>query len=269
MLIKQIPIRNELRNYMYLLACEQSKQAIAIDPLDHAQCLKVAEDLGWRITVVANTHHHYDHIDGNPPVIAATGAELVAHKDAMQAIPNVDRGLSAGDTLQCGELKLTIMDTPGHTMSHICLYFAGSGHGDEQQQPALFCGDTLFNAGVGRCDFGGEPKVLYKTFAEQIFTLAGDVRIFPGHDYIENNLLFTLDREPGNKAASALQAEFKAGLDAETYVSTIAVERDINVFFRTDQAEVRAGIAESNGGDASELDDEATFIGLRRLRDNW
>jgi hydroxyacylglutathione hydrolase len=259
MLIKQIPIRNDLRNYMYLLACEQTLEAIAIDPLDHALCLQVAQDLGWTIKTVANTHHHHDHIGGNGPVIDSTGAELVAHAEAMDSIPNVDRGLQAGDTLQCGELNLKVMDTPGHTMSHICLYFSGT----EAEQPALFCGDTLFNAGVGRCDFGGEPKVLYKTFAEQIFTLSDDVRIFPGHDYIQNNLEFTLDREPDNQSALDLRTEFSQGLDAESFVSTIGIEREINVFFRLDQAQVRAGIG------VSAVDDQATFIGLRALRDNW
>ena len=137
MLIKQIPIRNNLRNYMYLLACERTLEAIAIDPLDHALCLQVAKELGWHIKIVANTHHHHDHIGGNEPVITATGAELVAHAEAMQAIPNVDRGLHAGDTLQCGELSLKVMDTPGHTMSHICLYFACS-------LPYFVCIDMYF-----------------------------------------------------------------------------------------------------------------------------
>lgn len=265
MQIKQIPIRNDLRNYMYLLACEQSSEAIAIDPLDHELCLEVAEELGLTIKIVANTHHHHDHIGGNAAVIAATGAQLVAHADAMQAIPNVDRGLRAGDTLKCGELNLSILDTPGHTMSHICLYFAGT----DLDPPALFCGDTLFNAGVGRCDFGGDPTVMFATFTEHFFPMADAVRVFPGHDYIENNLRFTLDREPGNEVATALLTDFAHDLDAESFVTTIGMERGINVFFRLGQAEVRAGVASSLKTNASDLDDQSTFIGLRSLRDNW
>ena len=265
MLIRQIPIRNALSNYMYLLACEETLEAIAIDPLDHALCLQVAKELGWTIKVVANTHHHHDHIGGNEPVIAATGAELVAHRDAMQSIVNVDRGLQAGDTLKCGELNLQVMDTPGHTMSHICLYFSGT----EAEKPALFCGDTLFNAGIGRCDLGGAPEIMHQTFVDQFYTLADDVRVFPGHDYIENNLKFTLDREPDNESAQSLRAQFEAGLSAESYVSTIGVEREINVFFRLDQSQVRAGIAASLNCDIGKLDDRSTFVGLRGLRDNW
>jgi hydroxyacylglutathione hydrolase len=150
-------------------------------------------------------------------------------------------------------------------MSHICLYFLGN----VDEQPALFCGDTLFNAGVGRCDFGGEPKILHKTFEEQIFPLADNVRIFPGHNYIENNLEFTLDREPDNKSAISLREKFKNGLDAESFVSDIGLEREINVFFRADQKEVREGIASSLNIDLSSLDNQQTFIGLRKLRDSW
>ena len=250
---------------MYLLACEKTHEAIAIDPLDHALCLQAAKDKGWTIKTVANTHHHHDHIGGNGPVISATSAKLVAHVEAMDAIPNVDRGLNAGDELTFGELSLKIMDTPGHTMSHICLYYEGS----DTEMPALFCGDTLFNAGVGRCDFGGEPSILHKTFEEQIFLLSDSVRIYPGHDYIENNLEFTLDREPDNQSAKKLRDKFKSGLDAESFISDIGLEREINVFFRLDEHQVRVGIADSLKIDVNSLDRQKTFICLRGLRDNW
>ena len=79
-------------------------------------------------------------------------------------------------------------------MCHICL----RSHGD---QPALFSGDTLFNAGAGNCHNGGDPTTLYATFADQLARLPDDTRVYPGHDYIENNLRFTLEREPDNAAA--------------------------------------------------------------------
>jgi len=110
---------------------------------------------------------------------------------------------------------------------------------------------------------------MYETFVEQFYPLAGEVRIFPGHNYIENNLQFTLDREPDNQSAQSLCAQFKAGISAESYVSTIGVEREINVFFRLNQAQVRLGIAASLGTDVEKLDYQSTFVGLRRMRDKW
>ena len=183
---------------------ENNRSACIVDPSESGPIIDFIDKNKINLKYILNTHHHHDHIGGNGPVIAATGAELVAHQDAMDAIPNVNRGLNAGDELQCGDFILKVLDTPGHTMSHICLYYPGNA----DEQPALFCGDTLFNAGVGRCDFGGEPKILHKTFEDHIFPLADNVRIFPGHDYIENNLEFTLDREPDNKTALSLRDEF-------------------------------------------------------------
>ena len=252
--VLQIPVRNPLRNYMYLLVCQQSNRAIAIDPLDHALCLQKAQEHNVQIDYVVNTHHHHDHIGGNAPVLAATGAKLAAHKQAAKYIPDVDIGLSAGDELEVGEVQFSILDTPGHTMSHVCLYYAG-------EQLALFCGDTLFNAGVGRCDSGGDPNILFETFSEQIFTLDDDVQIFPGHDYIENNLSFTLEYEPSNSIAKELLAEFQSGLDAESYVTTIGLEREINTFFRLHSNELRTRLGTR--------DDKETFIALRKKRDRW
>ena len=103
------------------------------------------------------------------------------------------RGLSAGDVVKVGKtVELEALDTPGHTMSHVCLL----SHTD---QPALFCGDTLFNAGAGNCHNGGHPEELYKTFDQQLAKLPQSTLIYPGHDYIENNLRFTLNREPDNE----------------------------------------------------------------------
>ena len=77
----------------------------------------------------------------------------------------MSRGLGAGDVIKVGKtVELEALDTPGHTMSHVCLL----SHTD---QPALFCGDTLFNAGAGNCHNGGHPAELYKTFSEQLAKL--------------------------------------------------------------------------------------------------
>ena len=78
----------------------------------------------------------------------------------------MDRGLSAGDVIKVGKrVELRALDTPGHTMSHICLL-------SKTDTPALICGDTLFNAGAGNCHNGGHPNELYQTFANQLAKLA-------------------------------------------------------------------------------------------------
>src|SRR5256885_9007223 len=72
-------------------------------------------------------------------------------------------------------VELECLDTPGHTMSHVCVL----AHGDKA---ALFCGDTLFNAGAGNCHNGGHPNELYNTFAAQLSKLPDETLIYPRPD---------------------------------------------------------------------------------------
>src|SRR5262245_22504574 len=127
--------------------------------------LETARRHGWRITQILNTHHHDDHTAGNAAIRAATGAKVLAHAKAASIIGDVDVGLADGDAIRVGRgIELECMDTPGHTMSHMCLL----AHADS---PALFSGDTLFNAGAGNCHQGGDPVVLYETFATRLARL--------------------------------------------------------------------------------------------------
>ena len=218
MIIEQIWTGNDWRNFNYLIACPESGEALAVDPLDHQKCLSLARQRGWEITQVLNTHEHGDHTGGNQTVIEATGAKLLAHANARDSISGIDVALQAGDVIKVGRhAELEALDTPGHTMSHICLL-------SRTDTPALFCGDTLFNAGAGNCHNGGHPDELYLTFTSQLSRLPNDTLIYPGHDYIVNNLQFTLAREPGNQRASKLLQEIEGQDPGAALVTSIALE---------------------------------------------
>jgi hydroxyacylglutathione hydrolase len=262
-IVEQIWTANAYRNFNYLIVCPETGEALAIDPLDHQRCLAAARDKGWSITQVLNTHEHGDHTGGNQAVIAATSATLLAHANTGGRIPGVDRGLSAGDVVKVGRtVELEVMDTPGHTMCHICL----RSHSD---QPALFCGDTLFNAGAGNCHNGGHPDQLYRTFADQLARLPDNTRIYPGHDYIANNLGFTLDREPGNVTAKALLDDVMDQDPAHPLVTTLAVEKEINTFFRLHSPGVIARLREACPDLPEDPDPHTVFVRLRELRNSW
>ena len=266
MLVEQIAVNNSLRNYMYLVACPRTQEAVAIDPLDHERCLDRAQQLGWTIRGVINTHEHFDHIGGNEPVIAATGATLYAHHNATDKIANVDVGLKAGDAVQVGtSVSLQALDTPGHTFCHTCLYYQG----EDEQEPALFCGDTLFNAGVGNCHNGGNPQTMYQTFVEQLFVLPDNTKIYPGHDYIVNNLQFTLDREPDNVAASSLLSAMLQWSGETHFISNIAMERLVNTFFRLDSETVIRLLRDRFPEMEPNPSQESVFLKLRELRNSW
>jgi len=276
MLVEQIAVNNSLRNYMYLVACPETREAVAIDPLDHQRALERAKELGWVIRGVINTHEHNDHTGGNEPVIAATGATLYAHHNATDKIANVDVGLKAGDTVQVGtSVELIALDTPGHTFCHTCLYYLGSDQkgsqrlGNQDLPPALFCGDTLFNAGVGNCHNGGNPQTMYQTFAEQLFLLPEETQIYPGHDYIVNNLQFTLSREPGNAAAKSLLIAMDQWNGDTHFISNIAMERLVNSFFRLDSEEIIQHLQAKFPEVGDSPNEETVFLKLRELRNSW
>jgi hydroxyacylglutathione hydrolase len=263
MIVEQVWTGNAYRNFNYLLVCGETGEAMAIDPLDHEKCLGAAKSNGWQITHVLNTHEHFDHTGGNDAVIAATGAKLLAHANAKGAIAGMDRGLGAGDVITIGNtVELEALDTPGHTMSHVCLL----SHTDT---PALFCGDTLFNAGAGNCHHGGHPAELYDTFVTQLAKLPDDTLIYPGHDYIANNLGFTLDREPDNARAQSLLAEVEDQDPNAPLVSSLALEKEINTFFRLHNPSVIAKLREAFPDLPDEPDPKTVFLKLRELRNSW
>jgi hydroxyacylglutathione hydrolase len=263
MIVEQIWTGNAYRNFNYLIACPETGEALAIDPLDFRKCLAVAKDRGWSITQILNTHEHGDHIGGNKGVVKATGAKIIAHKNAGGRIPDMDVGVDAGDVIKVGRsVELECLDTPGHTMSHICLL-------SRTDQPSLFSGDTLFNAGAGNCHNGGHPEELYETFAGQLERLGDDTLIYPGHDYLLNNLAFTLDREPDNAAAERMLELFKDQDPDDAKVTTIGEEREINTFFRLQSPSVIARLAEQFPELGDSPDAKAVFLKLRELRNRW
>ncbi|MBT8089540.1 MAG: MBL fold metallo-hydrolase [Gammaproteobacteria bacterium] len=263
MIVEQIWTGNAYRNFNYLIACPETGDALAIDPLDFRKCLAVADDRGWKISQVLNTHEHGDHIGGNKGIVKATGAKIIAHKNAKNRIPNVDRGVGAGDVIRVGKtVELECLDTPGHTMCHICLL----SHTD---QPGLFSGDTLFNAGAGNCHNGGHPVELFETFEKQLNALGDDTLVYPGHDYLLNNLAFTLDREPDNEVAREMLQAYENQDPADALVTSMAQEREINTFFRLQSPPIIAKLAEEFPDLGDNPEPRAVFLKLRELRNSW
>jgi hydroxyacylglutathione hydrolase len=263
MLIERVWAANEYRNFHYLIACAETGEALAVDPLEWRRCLDAARARGWSITQILNTHEHRDHTGGNAGLAAATGAKVLAHAEAAARIGGVDRGLKRGDIVRVGRsVELECLDTPGHTMAHICLY----AHTDE---PALFSGDTLFNAGAGNCHSSGRPDLLYETFTQQLARLPDATRLYPGHEYFVRNLEFSLDREPGNAAAAALLERCRDSDPAAAPTTTLGEEKQMNTFFRLQSAELIARLSARFPEIGPRPDAKTVFLKLRELRNKW
>ncbi len=176
----------------------------------------------------------------------------------------MDRGSSAGDVIKVGKrVELLALDTPGHTMSHVCLV-------SKTDTPALICGDTLFNAGAGNCHNGGHPTELYKTFAEQLEKLPDSTLVYPGHDYIANNLGFTLDREPDNAKAARCSTTSRRSHDPEhPLVTSLGLEKADQHVFQADEQHRHRAAARAFPDLPTKPTPKDVFIKLRELRNSW
>src|SRR5262249_40608230 len=100
MLIERVWSASSGRNFHYLVACPESGEALAIDPLEWRLCMDAAREKGWEITQILNTHEHLDHTGGNAGLVGATGARVLAHAAAASRIGGVDQGLGHGDLIR-------------------------------------------------------------------------------------------------------------------------------------------------------------------------
>ena len=255
MKIHQVYTESVLDNFTYLLELSDGS-AIAIDPWDEVITNQLLADNSLSLKAIINTHEHWDHTCGNKELVQKTGCEVWAHSGAKGKIEGVNRYLNKDEKIDLGGGKcFLVMDTPGHTHAHLCMLLK------ESDKPvAVFTGDTMFNAGVGNCHNGGDPEILYETIKEQFLDLPDEVKVYPGHEYLGNNLKFTLDREPTNEKAQKLLEDY----DENTrMVTNMSIERKINTFLRLNQNEI---INNLEGDTSSEKE---VFLRLRELRNHW
>ena len=254
------PLRNKYDHISYIVACMESREALALDPFDIDLTLQVANDRGLAITQILSTHEHWDHAGRNEQLRARTSAKVLGSKWAAGVIEHLDTYLVEGDQVQIGSsVTLEVIETPGHTMTHISLL------GDEDGRPILLCGDTLFGAGVGNCSYGGHGPTLFETVQKLRARLGENTRLCPGHDYLRRNLDFALALEPGNQAAAALRRSLGEA-PSEVRFTTIGEEAEINPFFRLASPELRRRLSEREDEIQHDCD---VFLAVRRRRDAW
>lgn len=174
MLFRQLFDR-ETSTYTYLLADEQSREAVVIDPVSHQlqRDLKVLNELNLDLRYTLETHVHADHVTSSGPLSLWTGAQTGISAAAGVTCANL--ALKEGDVLTFGCHRLQVLATPGHT--HTCLSFVVDGS-------MVFTGDALLIRGTGRTDFqNGDAVQLFRSITRKLFSLGDDVLVYPGHDY--------------------------------------------------------------------------------------
>ena len=172
-------LHDDLGCSSYFVASRESREAVVVDPaFDIQPYLDLAEERGYRISLVIDTHLHADHISGNRKLAAATGAELCLHESADVLFPF--RRLRDGEEIHLGTLLLRIAHTPGHRPESISIVLVNPPRSPEPSM--VLSGDTLFVGDVGRPDFGGDEgaRQEYQS-VQRLLKLDDYVEVFPAH----------------------------------------------------------------------------------------
>jgi len=251
--IERVPVLKD--NYVWLVHEPEAKATAVVDPSVADPVLAAAAQRGWRITHILNTHHHWDHTDGNLPIKAATGCTIVGPGHDRDRIPGIDVEVRDGDAYQFGAERGEVFFVPGHTRGHIAYWFGGSD--------ALFCGDTLFLMGCGRL-FEGTAEQMWGSLT-RLRALPAATGIYCAHEYTQSNARFALTVDPANAdlqaRAAAVDALRAAG--TPTVPGTMGEERRTNPFLRADTPGVAAAVGLTGAEPVS------VFAEVRRRKDEF
>jgi glyoxylase-like metal-dependent hydrolase (beta-lactamase superfamily II) len=165
--------------YTYLLGCENTGQAVLIDPVVNSMDRDLAEiaRLGLTLAMTVDTHIHADHVTAARHLKERVASRIAA--PALERLPCADIGIVEGTPLKVGSIELQPLHTPGHTDSHHA-YLMGD---------RVFTGDALLIDGCGRTDFqNGDAKALYRSVTEKLFVLAPECLVYPAHDYQQRSV---------------------------------------------------------------------------------
>lgn len=165
-------------SYTYLLACQERKQAILIDPVLETidRDLHTITELGLTLAYTVETHIHADHLTGARKLRHLSGCKIAG--PAQDRIACRDIGLEEGKPLVMGGVTLHPIFSPGHTDAHHAYIVEDDTH------QMLFSGDALLIDGCGRTDFqSGSAETLYHSIHSKFFVLPSDTLVYPAHDY--------------------------------------------------------------------------------------
>jgi len=216
-------------NYIWMLHDPASAETVVVDPGEVQPVLAMAQERGWTITQIWNTHWHPDHVGGNALIREATGATITGPAAEADKIETLDVMVSEGEQVRIGDVVGNILAVGAHTAGHIAIHLPG--------EQIVFTGDTLFAMGCGRL-FEGTPADMFAAMAK-LAALPGETRVYCGHEYTVANGRYAVAAEPDNAAAKAAlgEAERLRAAGKPTLPTTIAAERATNPFMRAATAD--------------------------------
>jgi hydroxyacylglutathione hydrolase len=221
-------------NYSFLLHDPASGATAVVDVPEAPPILAALDARGWQLTDIWLTHHHWDHIDGVPDLLAARPARITGAAADAYRLPPLARAVAEGDRFSFGDEEVMVMDVSGHTVGHIAFHLPGTG--------LVFTGDSLMAMGCGRL-FEGSPATMWQSLSK-FAALPGETLVCSGHEYTASNMAFALSLEPQHPALISRQAVIKTTRAAgqSTVPSMLSLERETNPFLRANDPDLQSAL---------------------------
>ncbi len=243
-------------NYHWILRCPVTGVVALVDPGDPEPVIAELARRAWRPSLLLNTHHHWDHVNGNARMISLFELEVVGAARDRGRIPGLQRGVSEGERIRVGVSEAQVLDTSGHTRGHVSFWF--------EKENALFCGDTMFSLGCGKL-FEGTPDDGWRSL-DKIRSLPPETKIYCAHEYTLGNAAFARFLEPSNQPLQVFVEKIreKRSRGEASVPSLLVDELRFNPFLRVDDPQIRkaAGIGTAEP-------DSVAFGVLRRAKDDF
>lgn len=240
-------------NYIWVLNNEAGK-CIIVDPGEAAPVLNAMAKNNWQPEAILLTHHHHDHVGGVKELLQ-TFPGLVVYGPEETQNKGTNRVVREGDKVNILEYEFSVIATPGHTLGHLC-YFSF---------PYLFCGDTMFSGGCGRL-FEGTSEQMHQSF-QKLNKLPAETLICCAHEYTESNIKFALSILPEDQVLIRYYRKVKElrTKNQATLPTTLQIEREINLFLRTEDNDLKEVIkTETNLQQPEQI-----FAWLRAKKDSF
>lgn len=254
-MLEIIPIPAFADNYIWTL--HDNQHAIVIDPGDAAPVRAYLDKHQLKLSAILVTHHHRDHVGGILELVEVYNSPVYGPR--LEKIPGITHPLGEGDVVEISalNLRLDVIDIPGHTRGHIAFLWNNS----------VFCGDTLFGCGCGKL-FEGPHAQLHHSL-QRLAQLPDTTLVYCTHEYTELNLPFALVCEPANSQLKQRELDTHALREQNlpTLPSTMALEKATNPFLRCREPEIIHNLELKLGHTLPSNDELAVFTAMRQLRD--
>src|SRR3989338_11589373 len=178
MIFEQIPV-GQMQNFAYVIGDERSKDAAVVDPAwENGKILDIAKKYDLNVNKILITHTDFDHIEGLKEMADITNAAVYVHKQGKNDIKGLSvnkiKAINERDEIDIGNIKISVLYTPGHKPSNVCFLIGTS---------KLLTGDTLFVEGCGRVDMpGGNINKQWESL-QRLKNMDENIEVYPGHDY--------------------------------------------------------------------------------------